>query len=221
MSSESDRLLIQQIRSNNQEAWTTLMNRFRGRIFAFAYRRLQDHTLSEDVVQETFFGFLRSLPNFDEKRPLESYLFSIASNQIINHHRKNGRNLLHGADTQEESLGEQAASDRTVSSHARSAERRQLEENALAESLRQLLRQWREKGDWTRLKVMELLWVKGLPNREVAQLLKLSEQQIANYRFAATRKLGEMIRNAGLSADVFPELYEAASEEGEGASDLP
>ena len=213
MSSESDRLLIQEIRSGKQEAWATLMNRFRGRLFAFAYRRLQDRTTSEDVVQDTFLGFLRSLPNFDENRSLESYLFSIASNQIINHHRKNGRSPLYGADTHPEGLSEQVASDRTVSSHARSDERRQIEENALAENLRQLIRHWKEKGDWTRLKVMELLWVKGVPNREVAQLLALSEQQVANFRFAATRKLAEMIRNAGLSADVFPELYQTPEEE--------
>jgi RNA polymerase sigma-70 factor (ECF subfamily) len=208
MSTESDRLLIQEIRTGSEEAWTRLMNRFRGRIFAFAYRRLQDRSTSEDVVQDTFLGFLRSLPNFDEKRPLESYLFSIASNQVINHHRKSGRNLLHAAEGHDEALGQQASPDRTVSSHARSGERREMEENALAECLRQLLRIWREKGDWTRLKVMELLWVKGLPNRDVALQMKLSEQQIANFRFAATRKLTEMIRSAGLSPDVFPELYD-------------
>ena len=207
MSTESDRLLIQEIRTGSEDAWNTLMSRFRGRIFAFAYRRLQDRAASEDVVQETFLGFFRSLPNFDEKRPLESYLFSIASNHVINHHRKSGRNPLHVAESHEEALGQQASPERTVSSHARSGERREMEENALAECLRQLLRMWQEKGDWTRLKVMELLWVKGLPNREVALQMKLSEQQIANFRFAATRKLAEMIRSAGLSADVFPELY--------------
>ena len=34
-----------------------------------------------DVVQETFIGFLTSLPNYDSRRPLESYLFSIARPQ--------------------------------------------------------------------------------------------------------------------------------------------
>ena len=57
-----------------------------------------------------------------------------------------------------------------------------------------------------RLKVLELLWVKGWANRDVAAFLHISEQQVANYRFAATKKLSEMVRAAGLSADVFPEL---------------
>jgi RNA polymerase sigma-70 factor (ECF subfamily) len=71
-----------------------------------------------------------------------------------------------------------------------------------------------EKGDWVRLKVLELLWVKGWGNREAATFLHISEQQVANYRFAAVKKLTESIRTAGLSADVFPELYqEDGSEE--------
>jgi RNA polymerase sigma-70 factor (ECF subfamily) len=51
------------------------------------------------------------------------------------------------------------------------------------------------------------LWVKGWANRDVAAFLKISEQQVANYRFAAVKKLTEQIRAAGLSADVFPELH--------------
>ena len=52
----------------------------------------------------------------------------------------------------------------------------------------------------------ELLLVKGWANRDVASLLGVSEQQVANYRFAAVKKLTEQIRDAGLPAEVFPEL---------------
>ena len=36
--------------------------------------------------------------------------------------------------------------------------------------------------------------------------LKISEQQVANIRFAAVKKIVELVRAANLSADVFPEL---------------
>jgi RNA polymerase sigma-70 factor (ECF subfamily) len=78
--------------------------------------------------------------------------------------------------------------------------------------LGQILNGLRDKGDFTRLKVLELLWVKGLGNRDVAALLGISEQQVANYRFAAVKKLGENIRDAGLPPDVFPELQEQEEE---------
>ena len=87
-------------------------------------------------------------------------------------------------------------------------QRRDLEHAAISRCLGQMIVQWKEKGDWNRLKVLELLWVKGWANRDVAAFLEISEQQVANYRFAAVKKLSEHIRNAGLSVEVFPELYE-------------
>ena len=54
--------------------------------------------------------------------------------------------------------------------------------------------------------MLELLFVKGWPNWQVAEFLRVSEQQVANYRFAAVKKLTESMRAADLPADVFPEL---------------
>ncbi len=46
---------------------------------------------SEDIVQETFVGFLNSLPNYDRQRPLESYLFSICAYKLTDFLRREGR----------------------------------------------------------------------------------------------------------------------------------
>src|SRR3954467_14572305 len=91
MSSESDRLLIQQIRTGDARAWEHLIARYEGRLLAFVHRRLRDRSSSEDVVQETFVGFLHSLPNFDEARELQTYLFTIASYKLTDHLRRTGR----------------------------------------------------------------------------------------------------------------------------------
>src|SRR6201987_29243 len=97
MSSETYRLLIQQIRQGNQGAWETLITRYEGRRLAFVDRRLHDRGASEDVVQETFVGFLNSLPNFDEPRELQTYLFTIASHKLTDHLRRMGRHPVHAA----------------------------------------------------------------------------------------------------------------------------
>src|SRR5213595_2201399 len=90
-SSESDRLLIQQIRQGETRSWETLIARYEGRLLAFVERRLRDRAASEDVVQETFIGFLNSIPNFDEERELQTYLFTIASHKLTDHLRRQGR----------------------------------------------------------------------------------------------------------------------------------
>jgi RNA polymerase sigma-70 factor (ECF subfamily) len=207
MPSESDRLLIQQIRQGDSRAWETLISRYEGRLLAFVQRRLRDRSASEDVVQETFVGFLNSLPNFDDRRELQTYLFTIASHKLTDHLRRSGRHPLRSLSEASPELLEQQYDDQpTASSRARSAERRELESEAIVRCLGQMLRAWQERGEWARLKVLELLWVRGMANRDVAALLGISEQQVANYRFAAVKKLSEQIRDAGLSADVFPEL---------------
>jgi RNA polymerase sigma-70 factor (ECF subfamily) len=207
MPSDSDRLLIQQIRDGDSRAWETLISRYEGRLLAYVQRRIRDRAASEDVVQETFVGFLNSLPNFDDKRELQTYLFTIASHKLTDHLRKAGRHPLKSlTDGNEELLDQQCDHAPTASSRVRSDEREQLESMALARCLGQILQGWQEKGDYVRLKVMELLWVKGMANRDVAELLDVSEQQVANYRFAAVKKLTELVRDAGLSADVFPDL---------------
>src|SRR4051812_12223844 len=210
MPSDSDRLLIQQIRTGDPRAWEQLIARYEGRLLAFAERRLRDRAASEDVVQEAFVGFLNSLPNFDEKRELQTYLFTITAHKITDQLRRMGRRPVQtGSEATAEALNNQVDSGQPrASSLARSAERTELEGEAIARGLGQMVRQWQQKGDYLRLRVLELLLVKGWANRDVAKFLGIGEQQVANYRFAALRKLAEHVRDAGLPADVFPELQE-------------
>jgi RNA polymerase sigma-70 factor (ECF subfamily) len=207
MASDSDRLLVQQIRQGDARAWETLIARYEGRLLAFVQRRIRDRAASEDVVQETFVGFLNSLPNFDDRRELQTYLFTIASHKLTDHLRRTGRHPLRSlTDGSGDLIEQQLDHNPSASSRVRNDERKELETAAIVRCLGQILHAWKEKGDYDRLKVLELIWVKGWPNREVAAFLKVSEQQVANYRFAAVKKLTEHIRDAGLSIDVFPEL---------------
>ena len=208
MPSDSDRLLIQQIRQGDARAWETLISRYEGRLLAFVQRRLRDRSTSEDVVQETFVGFVNSLPNFDDRRELQTYLFTIASHKLTDHLRRTGRHPLRNlSDSNSDLLEQQLDHQSSASSRVRKDERQEMESAAIVRCLGQLLHDWQERGDYVRLKVLEMLWVKGWANRDVAAFLQISEQQVANYRFAAVKKLSEQIRAAGLSADVFPELH--------------
>src|SRR6476660_8234746 len=121
MASDSDRLLIQRIRAGDSQAWTQLIARYEGRLLAFADRRLRDRASSEDVVQEAFVGFLNSLPNFDDRRELQTYLFTIASHKLTDHLRKAGRHPLKSlSEGSEELLDQQCDHNPTASSRVRS-----------------------------------------------------------------------------------------------------
>lgn len=207
MSTDSDRLLVEQIRRDDSRAWEHLIARYEGRLFAFVHRRIKDLAACEDIVQETFVGFFTSLPNYDDRRELQTYLFTIASHKITDYLRRTGRHpLQHASDGPNDLLHLKLDEHPAASSVARNQERKNLESDALADALEKVLAHWREQGEYERIKVLELLLVKGWANKDVAKLLGISEQQVANIRFAAVKKIGEHVRDAGLSADVFPEL---------------
>lgn len=213
MPSEAEQILVQQIRRGDPQAWERLINLYEGRLLAFTQRRVRDRAAAEDIVQETFIGFLNSLPNFDGNRELQTYLFTIASYKVTDYLRRSGRRPAQTGSEAAERLAEEADQrQRPASSLARSRERVELEAAALARGLRQMIERWRDQGEFHRIQVLELLFVKGWANKDVAQFLKISEQQVANYRFAAVKKLTELMRDAGLPGDVFPELKESGED---------
>jgi RNA polymerase sigma-70 factor (ECF subfamily) len=208
--SDTDRIIVDRIRSGDSDAWGDLISRYEGRLLAFVESRIGRRAASEDIVQEAFVGFLNSLPNFDGKRPLESYLFSICAYKLTDHMRREGRRPALPLSTGADSGGEwQLASPaRAASSIVRSGEQKDLEEKALIAALREQVDRWKERGDWTKLQCNELLFVRGWANKKVAEALGISEQQVANFKFDFLARTRTLVGRQGLSEDVFPELYD-------------
>ena len=208
--SQSDSLLISRIRGGEAEAWNELISRFEGRLLAYVLTRLRNRAAAEDVVQETFIGFLTSLPNYDRRRPLEGYLFSIAAHKLTDFLRREGRRpalplVPEGVSNNSWEPGGKA---RVASSIVRSAERRGLEESSLVAAIGQQVEHWCRRGHWEKLKCAELLFVRGWANKEVAAGLRISEQTVANHKYEFLAKLRTAVCKQGLPEDVFPELYE-------------
>jgi RNA polymerase sigma-70 factor (ECF subfamily) len=197
---EADRLLVARIRAGDKDAWAECIARFEGRLIAFVDSRLRNRSASEDVVQETFLGFVVGLPNYDDRTPLENFLFSIAAHKLTDVLRRQGRRptLPLFAGESADGRDEPPANVRVASSIARSAEGRVAEERVLQEGLQALIRQWLDKGDFERLKCIELLFVLGWSNKDVAGRLRISEQAVANHKHYVLARLKEWVANSPL-----------------------
>jgi RNA polymerase sigma-70 factor, ECF subfamily len=200
---DAEKILIRQVRGGDAQAWHGLIERYEGRLLAFVDSRLHDRAAAEDTVQETFIGFLTSLPHYDEARDLEAYLFSIAAHKLTDHMRRQGRRPVDqfGSDDHGRPMDEVAGNIRAASSIARSDERRVAEEKMLTKSLGELVKEWMERGEFDRLRCLELLIVKGWANKDAAKYLGLSEQSVASYKFQTIARLKDMARRAGLNLD--------------------
>lgn len=207
---EAESSLVLRVRKAEPDAWNQLIDQYEGRLLAYVDSRLSNRSASEDIVQETFIGFLHSLPNFDGKRSLENYLFSICAYKLTDHLRREGRRPAIPMSSTADSSGHWhlPGSGRVASSIARSTERKRIEEDALIEALRDQVSKWQERGDWMKLKCVELLIVRGLSNKKVSMLLDISEQQVANFKFDFLARTRTLLKRQELSQEIFPELYD-------------
>ncbi|QDV15370.1 ECF RNA polymerase sigma-E factor [Rosistilla oblonga] len=204
---QANSLLVSRIREGDQRAWEDLIDRYEGRLLAFAESRIRNRAASEDIVQEAFIGFLTSLPNYDGARPLESYLFSICAYKLTDHLRREGRRpAISFSATGSQGSWDLAGTARPASSIARSGERRNLEETAVREALESQIKHWKQRGDWKKLRCLELLFVRGVGNKQVAEELNLNEQQVANYKSDFLLRVRTLVKRMNLDEEVFPEL---------------
>lgn len=77
------------IQSGNLPAAEELYLQHHEHIFRFIWSRVQDAPLAEDLTGEVFTRMVANLPNYrDRSLPFRAWLYQIARNLIIDHHRK-------------------------------------------------------------------------------------------------------------------------------------
>jgi RNA polymerase sigma-70 factor (ECF subfamily) len=86
-----EQTLVERARTD-RDAFAELYRRYLPRIYTFAYRRCGSRPLAEDVTAATFEEALRALPSFVAKGGgFGPWLFRIAANEIVDHHRADER----------------------------------------------------------------------------------------------------------------------------------
>ncbi len=187
-----DAFLVREIRGGNQRAWKQLIDRYHGRLAAFARTRLRNPAEIDDVVQDAFVGFLTSLPHFDASRPLETYLFSILRYKVGEAltRGKRSANVGRGFDESQDSSGiEVGESSETPSGVAAQHELNGRQEELLASMLRRLVQELRDRDKLEDVQVLEMLFFLGLRNKEAADRLGRDEKSIAGVKFRAIQRL--------------------------------
>lgn len=80
-----------QVQTGNLPAVEELYREHHEHIFRFIWSRIHDLPLAEDLTGEVFMRMVVNLPNYrDRSLPFRAWLYQIARNLIIDHHRKEG-----------------------------------------------------------------------------------------------------------------------------------
>lgn len=75
-----------------QKEFQNLYEEFRAPIFRFLVYKTKDEHLAHELVNDVFFKASRSLKSLKEPQKLQSWLYKIASNLVVDHYRKQKTN---------------------------------------------------------------------------------------------------------------------------------
>ena len=91
----SEEKQIAAAQKGDKKAISQLVNKYSPRIYAIAFRLMQNEEDAEDVLQETFIIMIKKLNTFQGKSTLYTWLYRVATNVALGKLRKK-KNLMLG-----------------------------------------------------------------------------------------------------------------------------
>ena len=104
----SDEKLIALTRRGRDDAYETLVERYRPRLLAFCQHMLRSREDAEDVLQEVYVAALRAMRSDDRPIQVKPWLYKIARNRALNHMRRRVDVSVESMDSFERGSGESA-----------------------------------------------------------------------------------------------------------------
>lgn len=104
---KGDEELVYEALGNNQEAYFMLVEKYRDSVYAYVQSIINQAQDVEDICQETFDKAFRNLSLYNPKWAFSTWLFTIAQNTALDHHRKMRTNIspLNTIETLEGNIG--------------------------------------------------------------------------------------------------------------------
>jgi len=81
---------VARILEGDRDRFTDLMKRYEKRIVNYVYRITHRYEEAHDLAQEIFVKVFLALDRYDPKYQFSTWLFRIARNAVLDHHRRTG-----------------------------------------------------------------------------------------------------------------------------------
>ena len=76
------------LRRGDADAFDALLTRYQNRLYRYLLRLTADPAAAQDLFQETWLKVITRIHRYDESRPFEPWLFTVARNLALDHLRK-------------------------------------------------------------------------------------------------------------------------------------
>jgi RNA polymerase sigma-70 factor, ECF subfamily len=93
VASTDELFLLEQLRSGNEAAFVSLVDRYHATMMRLAMVYVTAWTVAEEVVQETWVGVLEGLHRFEGRSSMKTWMFRILTNCAIRRAQREGRSI--------------------------------------------------------------------------------------------------------------------------------
>ena len=90
---DPDDELLKQLRAGDEQAFVVLVQRYRTAMLRLAACYVPNQAIAEEVVQDTWVGFLRGLSKFEGRSSVRTWLFCILVNRAVSAGTRERRSL--------------------------------------------------------------------------------------------------------------------------------
>ncbi len=178
MCDEEDLEIVRRTLGGDIEAFGTVVEKYQRMVLKVAFGIVNNTEDAKDIVQSVFVKAYRSLPSFDPRHKLFSWLYRIAVNESLNfvHKRKRQTTLIPeaiaaGEDPQDSMAGDELS-------------------RRIGKALAVLTH---------RQRALLTLSLDGYSYRQIGGFLDLSEGKVKSRLFSARQKLKSLLEKDGLS----------------------
>ena len=166
----------------DENAYRSLLNSYKPRIFSYVYRTIRNYHDAEDITLDTFVRCFKSLKSFDRSKKFSTWIYTIAHNLTIDFLRKNKKNYENIDDREIESL------EIADTKSKRPAEEYEKQEklSKIEQALSQLPAIDRE--------IVILFHKEEKSYQEISEILKIPETTIKTHLHRARLRIKEMVK---------------------------
>lgn len=176
-----DRQLVADLARGDRATLTRLVSRHQLRVFRFILRRVGNEAMAEEIANEVFLEAWRSADRFEGRSSIGTWLLAIAHNRAISATRQRREEAW---DENEAALLADAADDPEISAQKSD------KSAVIRRCLGGLSSDHRE--------IIDLVYYHEQSVSEVSIILGIPEATVKTRMFYARKKLGELLKAAGL-----------------------
>ena len=174
-----DVALIQRILAGDEDAFASLIRKYRKQVHAQALRQIDDFQIAEDIVQETFLQVYQRLETLEDPKLFPKWLYVIVNRRCIAWLRKNRLQIQPLEETDISEIETEAYSRYVAAEHAKTT----------AEAQRDLVQKLLTKLKESDREIVTLHYFEEMSSSEIGEFLGVSENTIKSRLRRARQQL--------------------------------